>query len=115
MRCKRAFEERRPPHGKRHGKGGQHILSYWGVLHQEEDKTIRRPGLVCMGVMVRRPRQSREMMYQMWTRGGDQSAEPQHSPERRESPAEPAESAELQDTGAEVPSAPELLSPWSDR
>jgi hypothetical protein len=112
MHCKRAFEDRQLSHGKRHGKGGQHILRHWGVLHQEEDKTVRRPGLVRMGVMVSRTRQSREMMDQMGARGGDQCAEPQHSPERCESLAEPAKSADLQDTWAEVPSVPELLGPW---
>jgi hypothetical protein len=124
MHCKRAFEDRRLSHGKRHGQRDQNIFRHWGVLHQEEDKAVRRPGLARMGVMVNRPRlvrmgvmvsrtrQSREMMDQMGARGGDQSAEPQHSPERCESPAEPAESADLQDNWAEVPSVPGLLGPW---
>jgi hypothetical protein len=43
-----------------------------------------------MGVMVSWPRQIREMMDQMGAGRRDQSAEPQHGPERRESLAEPA-------------------------
>jgi len=40
-------------------------------------------------VMVRWPRQGREMVDQMGAGRRDQTAEPQHGPERRELPAAP--------------------------
>jgi hypothetical protein len=89
MPRERGFNDRRRSHGERYGKGIQDPLRHGGVLHQGEDPTIRRPGRVRLIVMVRWPRQGREMVDQMGAGRRDQSAEPQHGPERHELPAAP--------------------------
>ena len=89
MPRERGFDDQRLSHGERHGKGIQYPLSHGGVLHQGEDPTVKRSGLVRRSMLVRWPRQSREMVDQMGAGRGDQSAEPQHGPERRDLPAAP--------------------------
>jgi hypothetical protein len=89
MPRERGFNDRRLSHEERDGQGGQDPLRHGGVLHQGEDPTVKRSGLVCMVVMVRWPRQRREMVDQMGTGRRDQPAEPQYGPERRELPAVP--------------------------
>jgi hypothetical protein len=89
MPRERGFDNRWLSPGQRRGEGMQDPLSHGGVLHQGEDPTVKRPGLVRRGVMVRWPRQGREMVDQMGAGRRNQAAEPQHGPECRELPAAP--------------------------